>query len=75
MNLYQVEQKAIRDHAVTHHRQDGKMWSSCKCGWESRKRNAYDNYQVTGSIEDGVRHQSCEAARARSAYRSANRNQ
>ena len=54
---WKAESKARSDHHITHHNEDGEMWSSCKCGWRSHKRLGWDNWQVTGSKNDGIQHQ------------------
>jgi len=53
-----AEREAARlTHRITHHDERGLMWSSCACGWKSRKLDCYHNMQVTQSIRDGEQHQ------------------
>jgi hypothetical protein len=52
-----AERMAIRaKHQVKHHDERGLMWSSCSCGWQSRKLDSYYNYQVTESRMAGAQH-------------------
>jgi hypothetical protein len=55
---YNQRNKARLAHKVTHHHERGLMWSSCECGWESRKLDSYHNFQLTQSKRDGEDHQS-----------------
>ena len=57
MMTYKQREAARLAHKITHHNEGGRMWSSCACGWESKKLDAYHNYQVTQSIRDGDDHQ------------------
>ena len=59
-----VSWNATRDHHITHHDEGGLMWSSCTCGWKSRKLDCYHNYQVTESRNAGTNHLSVMEARA-----------
>lgn len=63
---FRAEQQAMLDHVITHHDSDGLMWSSCSCGFESRKRDWSDNWQVTASRRDGADHQRQQVAVATS---------
>jgi hypothetical protein len=65
---YAAAQQAEQEHRVEHHHVNGLMWSSCSCGWESRKRDSWDNWQATQSRQDGENHQRSEVARAVNKY-------
>ena len=49
--------QARADHKPTTHFEGGQAWASCRCGWESRKYDAYHDYQMTQASKDGWAHQ------------------
>lgn len=53
---YAEMQEARKKHALTMHDKDGFMWCSCACGWESDKRDCYDDFQHTHTKGDGEFH-------------------
>lgn len=47
----------MEGHKIKHHHEDGHMWSSCECGWESKHLHWSHNLQLTESCLSGLRHQ------------------
>lgn len=56
MRSYADRQTIRARHKTEHNNEGGHMWSSCSCGWESRKLDCYHSYQVTESRQAGDQH-------------------